>query len=123
MGQVIEKLILDFQERKLPDLTRRRIAMPRLEGKVDSVVGMRRSGKTWFVYQTIGDLLTAGADPRSVVYINFEDDRLWPLEPKDLGKLADDYYRLYPQMRQETVSFFFDEIQEIFLFIILEFQF
>lgn len=53
-GAVIEALIADFQERELPRVTPRSLSLPSLPGKADVVVGMRRSGKTWFLYQQIG---------------------------------------------------------------------
>ena len=35
--------------------------------KIDTVVGMRRSGKTWFLYQVMADLLAKG-EPKEPDY-------------------------------------------------------
>jgi len=47
------------------------------------------------------------------LYINFEDDRLLPLETTDLNDLMEAYYELYPDTKEEQKYFFFDEIQNI----------
>jgi hypothetical protein len=58
MESILEELIADFHERSLPTFTRRHIKLPWLPNKIDAVIGMRRSGKTWFVFQVISDLLS-----------------------------------------------------------------
>ena len=58
MESILEELIADFHERSLPTFTRRHIKLPWLPNKIDTVIGMRRSGKTWFVFQVISDLLS-----------------------------------------------------------------
>ena len=40
-----------------------------------AVIGPRRAGKTYFMFQIASDLLDTGWDRRSVLYINFEDVR------------------------------------------------
>jgi hypothetical protein len=50
-------------------------------------------------------------NPQNIVYLNFEDDRLFPLETHDLSLLLESYYELYPDKKNEKVYFFFDEIQ------------
>src|SRR4029079_4016285 len=60
LDQILDGLIADFQERELPRVTPRALSLPGLPGKADVVVGMRRSGKTWFLYQQIQERLPAG---------------------------------------------------------------
>ncbi len=113
METLIEQLIADFHERNLPDFTRRRVQLPMLAHKIDSVVGMRRSGKTWFLYQVISDLLSDRQPKQSILYLNLEDERLLPMKASELQQIPDVFYRRYPGMRDRTCSFFFDEIQNI----------
>ncbi|MBW8878508.1 MAG: AAA family ATPase, partial [Acidobacteria bacterium] len=72
LAELIDRLIADFQERELPRVTPRDFSLPELPGKADVVVGMRRSGKTWFLYQQIGDRIANGIDRRRLLYLNFE---------------------------------------------------
>jgi predicted AAA+ superfamily ATPase len=112
-GAVIEALIADFQEREIPRVTPRSLSLPSLPGKADVVVGMRRSGKTWFLYQQIGDLLAQEIDRSRLLYLNFEDERLLPLETQDLSRIPDAFYRRFPASREHPCWFFFDEIQNV----------
>ena len=75
----LEQLIADFHERDLPAFTRREARLPQLAGKVYTVIGMRRAGKTWFVFQAMADLLAAGVPKTALLYLNLEDDRLLPM--------------------------------------------
>ncbi len=109
----IEALIADFQEREIPRVTPRSLSLPSLPGKADVVIGMRRSGKTWFLYQQIEDRLAQGIDRSRLLYLNFEDERLLPLATSDLSSIPEAFYRRFPAGREQPCWFFFDEIQNV----------
>src|SRR4030095_12216249 len=113
LGELIDALIADFQERELPRGTVRDLSLPGLPGKADVVVGMRRSGKTYFLYQQIGERLASGIDRGRLLYINFEDERLLPLAAADLSRIPEAFYRRFPANREHLCWFFFDEIQNV----------
>jgi predicted AAA+ superfamily ATPase len=113
METVFDQLISDFHERDLPSFTKRDIEVPWLGGKIDTIVGMRRSGKTWLLYQLISELMSKGMPKETLLYMNFEDDRLQPLRGADLQELVEVYFRRYPQNRESRCSLFFDEIQAV----------
>jgi len=113
METVFDQLISDFHERDLPSFTHRDIEVPWLGGKIDTIVGMRRSGKTWLLYQLISDLMSKGMPKETLLYMNFEDDRLQPMKGADLQRLVEVYFRRYPQNRERRCSLFFDEIQAV----------
>lgn len=95
-----------------PALTRRDVHLPRLPGKALAVIGMRRSGKTTFLWQCLGDQLTARIPRDALLYFNFEDDRLAGLGVRDLHHLLEIYYDLHPGFRdRDIVRLYFDEIQ------------
>ena len=112
MKETFKKLIIDFQERKFGRIVPREYDVPLDTKKIVSLIGVRRSGKTYVLFWLIEQLRQSGND-KNVVYINFEDDRLYPIELKDLDGLLEGYYELYPQMRDEKVYLFLDEIQNI----------
>ena len=112
MRDKFKKNIIEFQERKLPDLVPREYIIPTDTKKIVSLIGIRRSGKTSILFNMIKQLsVTVGIE--NIIYINFEDDRLFGLELKDLDDLLEAYYELYPDKRTQTVYLFLDEIQNI----------
>lgn len=66
---------------------------------VKVVTGIRRAGKSVFLYQFLKD--------REFVYLNFDDDRLGEVEPDDILQT---FYHLYGK---HFNTIFFDEIQNL----------
>lgn len=85
------------------------------EGKniIKVAVGMRRSGKTYFLFQTIRQLLSAGIALDRILYINFEDDRILPIDHKAMGQMIDAWYTLYPDNHNHCCYLFLDEVQNV----------
>jgi hypothetical protein len=46
---------------------------------VVTLVGIRRSGKTYLLYDTMKRFVARGIDRRRLLHLNFEDDRLLPI--------------------------------------------
>ena len=112
MRGAIEEKLANGLAAEIPVLTRREIRLPQIPGKAVAVVGMRRSGKTSFLWQCLSDLLKSGARRETLLYVNFEDDRLAGVDASVLSYLLEAYYRLYPGVRErETLTLFLDEIQ------------
>ncbi|MBL9114481.1 MAG: ATP-binding protein [Verrucomicrobiaceae bacterium] len=109
---VIREKIIQGLEAGMPALTRREVYLPAIRGKALAVIGMRRSGKTTFLWQCMADQLAAGAPRETLLYFNFEDDRMDGLTAKDLHHLIEIYYQLHPGFRdKKTVRLYLDEIQ------------
>lgn len=113
MREAIEAVVADFQERPLPALTPREASLPGLPGKADAVIGMRRSGKSYFLFQQIQQLLERSVPRRRMLYVNLEDERLLPLKAQELGLIPESLYRRFPESRAETCWFFLDEVQNV----------
>lgn len=91
----------------------RQLKFPETEDVIKVAIGMRRSGKTYFLYQTINQLLLEGIPKQQILMINFEDDRLLPMTSKEMGALLDAFYTLYPENYNKCCYFFLDEVQNI----------
>ena len=73
------------------------------------LIGVRRAGKSYILYQIIQDLIAQGHSWDEIVYINFEDERLLEMQTSDLNKIFEIH-----QMMSDTKPFLFlDEIQNI----------
>ncbi len=95
-----------------PNFTPREAEGSRMPGKARAVIGMRRAGKTTFLFQCLAARLARGVPRERLVYFNFEDERLDGLEAADLGVLLEDYYRSFPCHRKhQCVTWCLDEIQ------------
>ena len=112
MKEIFKKLIVDSQEREYHNLIEREYDIPTDTKKIVSLIGIRRSGKTYMLYRLIEELRKE-RDSKNIIYINFEDDRLFPIKLQDMDALVEAYYELYPHKREEKVYFFLDEVQNI----------
>ena len=75
------------------------------------LVGIRRAGKSYTLYQDMQTRLTAGtAKVEDFLYINFEDERLASMKSDELGLLLDAYWEMYDQKHP---LIYLDEIQNI----------
>ncbi len=106
---ILKKIIIESQERvfKLKFVSRK----IELDDKLNYVfTGIRRSGKTYMLYQIIKDLLSQKKSIEDILYINFEDERLIEFTHHDFDLLLDCYKELYYNKQPYC---FFDEIQNI----------
>lgn len=114
MIETIKSIILDFQETRLETGVPRRVRVEAVPGKATVCIGVRRGGKSTFMFQVMQCLLDGGVSRDNILYLNFFDDRLHNLRHTGLGVITEAYYSLYPEKKNsETVYCFFDEIQEV----------
>jgi uncharacterized protein len=111
--ETLKGVIQQFMERPLPSFKRRAIDVPLDSGKVVNILGARRTGKTYLMFQLIRDLREMGVDPERILYINFEDDRLYPVEAAELDLILKAHRELYPSLVEQRIYIFFDEIQNV----------
>jgi len=114
MRELIRQKIVDSLAAPVPAFTRRDVRLPGVRGKAVAVIGMRRTGKTTFLWQVLADRLKQGVDREGLLYFNFEDERLAGLAAADLHLVVEEYYRLHPEWRdRRRAVFFLDEIQAV----------
>lgn len=73
------------------------------------LVGIRQAGKSYLLYQRAKQFLQAGHDIREIVYINFDDERLYDMKVEDFDLILQAYSTMY----NCKPLLFFDEIQNI----------
>lgn len=110
--ELIKDIIKEFSLR-LPDkIVQREIEIPVDTQKVISVIGARRAGKTYLMYQAIKKLIETGVELSDILFISCEDERL-KLEISEMDLVVQAYAELYPEKDKSKTYWFFDEIQNI----------
>ncbi len=115
---LIEEKIRDFEQQGLPqvfnrDLDLGAIQKPNRGNLVNVVVGMRRCGKTYRLYQEMHRLIAEGYSFNRMLYFNFEDERLKPYSSTLLEEVVEAFFAMHPEAQSEGAFFFFDEVQEV----------
>ncbi len=105
-------LVAEFDERTIPRPTPRTVALPGLPGKADALIGMRRVGKTWRMYQHMGELLDRGVPRPCLLYVNLEDERL-AVQASELSKLTEAWYARHPEVVGQEHWLYLDEVQNV----------
>ena len=109
---VFKEVIRSFQKRPFTIVKKRRLELPLDSGKVVTVSGVRRSGKTSLLLDAITALAAKGVEPARIVYVNFEDERL-DADKSGLDLILQAYRELYPEADLSKTYFFFDELQNV----------
>lgn len=109
LKEIIDTWLVDIQKKRV--IQRREISLLKrfLSYKhIIAISGLRRSGKTYLMFQLIQELLKK--HPNNVCYINFEDERF-----TDKATQLDLIYRTFLEHKnpQGKIYFFLDEIQNI----------
>lgn len=109
-------IINEFQASPLPAMQERELVVDLSlvrspVSKAITIIGPRRAGKTFFLYQIMKNFLVNGADIRDFVYVNFEDERLLPMTAADLELVLGAWHELHN--RETRPLLFLDEIQNI----------
>ncbi len=73
------------------------------------LVGMRRAGKTYLMYQYIQQLLQQGHSAEEILFVNFEDERIVDITKEELHLLLEAYQEMYAH----KPILFLDEIQNV----------
>ncbi|NCN06301.1 MAG: ATP-binding protein [Candidatus Pacebacteria bacterium] len=110
--ELLKTILIDNQQRSTPKIWKRTLQVPTDSGKIITLAGVRRSGKTYHLFHLINQLRTNGVSNERLLYFNFEDERL-ELTSKELDLLLQTYRELYPHQKLSECYFFFDEIQEV----------
>lgn len=102
-----------FSLEKTRNSTRRDYQFPQAENLAKVAVGIRRSGKTYFLFQTMRELISQDVAIDRFLYLNFEDDRLVPLDQKKMGEMIDALYTQQPELHNHRCFLFLDEVQNV----------
>ena len=95
------------------DLKKRENKLPVNEGKIVTIPGVRRCGKTSMMEVVVNELLASGVDRKRFLWVSFDDERLVRMSSDDLDMIIEAYREMFPDIEMSSVYMFFDEIQLI----------
>lgn len=112
MKELFKRIITDFIEKEIKGIVSREYNIPFESQKIISLIGVRRSGKSSILFDLI-HRLRHSLPRENMIYLNFEDDRLYPLKLENLDLILESYFELYPHKREEKIYLFLDEVQVV----------
>lgn len=108
---LLKQIMIDQKEMYLNNLIVHRDY--NLEDNVNyCFVGIRRTGKSYMMYQQIKNLMDKGVSINNIVYVNFEDERLLELNADELNSILEIGLEIAGSDIKPYL--FFDEIQNIY---------
>ena len=118
MNEVITRTLRDFSLDAYKPIIPRSLDLgeplsPRAGNLVKVVIGMRRSGKSYRLFQEMERLISSGVLTNRICYFDFDDDRLKPITPVTGDAVLEAFYAINPSALSEGAYLFFDELQEM----------
>lgn len=95
------------------DLKKREKPLPVNAGKIITIPGVRRCGKSSRMEAVVNALLASGVERERFLWVSFDDERLVRMTSDQLDLIIEAYREMYPDIDLSTVYMFFDEIQLI----------
>ncbi|MBN1761429.1 MAG: ATP-binding protein [Chitinispirillaceae bacterium] len=110
----LKHALVEWHEFSLPDLIPRTVDYSLVDRyRLVSIIGPRRAGKTWVCFEWIKELLGRGIPRENIIYMNFEDERLVPLDGGELTALLDVQAELYERAPEKPLYCFLDEVHNV----------
>lgn len=95
------------------ELKKREKMLPINDGKIITIPGVRRCGKSSRMEAVVNELLASGVERERFLWVSFDDERLIHMSSDELYQIIEAYREMYPDIEMESVYMFFDEIQLI----------
>lgn len=111
MGNTIKDVLASWLARELPELVKREYPV-KLSDNIIALIGPRRAGKTYFLFQVASELLKEGYNKENITYIDFEDIRLGSLKPENYGELIKAIHEIF-HGKDGKIVLLLDEIQSL----------
>ena len=114
MKEALREVMSQFYSDGVPsDVVLRAGRFPEVRRNATIIRGMRRTGKTYFTYLRMRELLASGVPIERIVHVNFDDDRLAAMTAADLHWIVDLHAEMFPDAADERCYYFLDELQDI----------
>ena len=111
--EVIREVVAEGLTRPIPPVVSRDVAIPHLAERASVIKGVRRSGKTFRMFQSMGELVLEGVPRDHMLFVDFEDDRLDGVSDNVIGDVVEEFLRALGIVLPEKLYLFFDEVQNV----------
>lgn len=108
----IKQYLLDFQEKKVKDIFERDIEI-KTSKKIHSIIGARRVGKTYLLFDKINKLEKEGINKKQIIYLNFESPILGEINYQEIRDILEIQFSLFPEIINQKLYIFIDEPQVV----------
>ncbi len=105
----IKKVLVEWESRQFPEIKEREIKINLHPSEIVSLVGVRRSGKTFLLLWIAKNLLQSHSR-EEVLYVNFEHELLEGVDARDVRKIFETHAELYGKSVKYIL---FDEVQKV----------
>jgi hypothetical protein len=103
---------MDFQGKDFSSIISRNIEI-KPSNKIHTIIGPRRTGKTYLMYKLINDLKVSDINRNQMVYLNFENPLFYDLNFKQIREIIELHWSLFPETTNKKLHIFIDEPQVI----------
>ncbi len=114
-AEAVRTIVAEGMKTPFPPVMNRDGAIARIPGRASVIIGPRRCGKTYRMFQEARSLMEQGVARERMLFVDFEDDRLFPCDAHTISAIMDEF--TVPAERsglsQEKLYLFFDEIQNV----------
>ena len=111
--EIIQSLIATKQNEIPFDVIKRDLELPLDSKQIITIPGVRRCGKSSLMMLAINALIEKGVDKRRILWLGFDDERIYDMSTQELDEIIMAYMEMYPDIPIKDVYMFFDEIQII----------
>ena len=107
--ETIAQIVMDYLQLSVEGVKRElRVPEEISVNKAITIIGPRRTGKTFYLLQKFSKLRKAG---KAALFFPLDDDRIYPPTLDDLSTLVKVFYELFPEAEEKYL--FLDEVQEV----------
>lgn len=108
----IKQYLIDFQERTFPYLIDRDTHLKK-SSKIQTVIGARRVGKTYLLFNKIKKLEEKGIKRSQIIYLNFENPVLNEMKYTEIKEIIELHWSISPKTIKKQLYLLIDEPQTI----------
>lgn len=114
MRKDVIKSLIALRQNDIPfEVIERDVELPINRKKIITVPGVRRCGKSTMMEIAINNLVKEGVPKRNILWIGFDDERLFNMSFDELDDVIVSYMEMFPDVPIKDTYMFFDEIQLI----------